>query len=87
LFETSFPMMSPGCIHGAYERKYPPAWNRTTLLRVLSISGGWTSRDLFDLEEHRLAMGVDWDMTYKELSEAIPPAYTQFIGEQLMVMA
>jgi DNA (cytosine-5)-methyltransferase 1 len=85
LFETSFPMMSPGCIHGAYERKYPPAWNRTTPLRVLSISGGWT--DEVDIEQHKAAMEVDWDMTPKELSEAIPPAFTQFIGEQLMVMA
>lgn len=29
------------------------------------------------------AMGIDW-MTGNELCEAIPPAYTRFIGEQLM---
>lgn len=29
------------------------------------------------------AMGIDW-MTLEELSESIPPAYTEFIGEQLM---
>lgn len=29
------------------------------------------------------AMGIDW-MSGNELCEAIPPAYTQFIGEQLM---
>jgi DNA (cytosine-5)-methyltransferase 1 len=28
-------------------------------------------------------MGIDW-MTRTELSQAIPPAYTQFIGEQLL---
>lgn len=82
LFESNIALMSPGCIHGAYERKYPPAWNRTTPLRVLSISGGWTGQD--DLEQHKQAMGVDWDVTPHELSEAIPPAYTQFIGEQLL---
>ncbi len=29
------------------------------------------------------AMGIDW-MTRRELAEAIPPAYTEFIGEQLL---
>jgi DNA (cytosine-5)-methyltransferase 1 len=29
------------------------------------------------------AMGIDW-MPWKVLTQAIPPAYTQFIGEQLM---
>jgi DNA (cytosine-5)-methyltransferase 1 len=86
LFETNFPLMSPGCIHGAYERKYPPAWNRTTPLRVLSISGGYQKRQLSEdfMEQHKAAMGIDWDISYNELSEAIPPVYTQFIGEQLL---
>jgi DNA (cytosine-5)-methyltransferase 1 len=31
----------------------------------------------------REAMGIDW-MTRAELSQAIPPSFTQFIGEQLI---
>ncbi len=30
-----------------------------------------------------IAMGIDW-MTRAELTQAIPPAYTEFIGKQLM---
>lgn len=33
--------------------------------------------------EARQAMGIDW-MTQGELAESIPPAYTEFIGKQLM---
>lgn len=36
-----------------------------------------------NLAYHRSAMGVDW-MNKKELSQAIPPAYSEFIGRQLI---
>ncbi len=43
-------------------------------------SGGTTAKTL---EEGQAAMGIDW-MTWKELKEAIPPAYTEWIGRQLL---
>ena len=34
-------------------------------------------------EQWRLAMGIDWMLRY-ELTQAIPPAYTEYIGKYLM---
>lgn len=30
------------------------------------------------------AMGIDWTADRREIAEAIPPAYTHFIGEQIL---
>jgi DNA (cytosine-5)-methyltransferase 1 len=38
-----------------------------------------------DIRTARQAMGIDW-MTRDELAQAIPPAYTEFIGHQLMAV-
>lgn len=42
--------------------------------------GGTTARDL---DEAQAAMGIDW-MTWPELKESIPPAYTEWIGHFLL---
>jgi DNA (cytosine-5)-methyltransferase 1 len=57
---------------------------------VAGGSGRWKSwgtvhRDISKgtIKQWREAMGIDW-MTGKEIKEAIPPAYTFFIGQQLI---
>jgi len=75
-FELSFPMLAPPCLHGQ--------------ARVIGVYGGHgrdrrrriSSQD-FSTDERREAMGINW-MTGAELSQAIPPAYTEFVGRQFL---
>lgn len=75
-------VLTPVCNHYLFPQDLPCAWNRTNGLRIYSISGGYQHN--VELEEHKKAMGIDWNINYRELSEAIPPAYTEFIGKILM---
>lgn len=46
-----------------------------------SGSDGWSCR----VADWRKAMGIDW-MTRGEITQAIPPAYTKYIGQYLMAV-
>jgi DNA (cytosine-5)-methyltransferase 1 len=38
----------------------------------------------FERREGEKAMGIDWMKSRRELAQSIPPAYTEFVGRQLM---
>jgi DNA (cytosine-5)-methyltransferase 1 len=76
LFETSWFMLQPDCQHHVWtERKYKGSTNRGP--RFTIEVGAWNE----PIALQRAAMGIDW-MQLRELSEAIPPAYTEWIGRQ-----
>jgi DNA (cytosine-5)-methyltransferase 1 len=74
-FRASFPLQAPG-----HPRHLLPA----------SRAGHWKPGTIISVEGHcspislaRKVMGIDW-MTREELAEAIPPAYTEYLGGFLM---
>ncbi len=87
LFE-SFPLRPPTwpCRHMLNGRdRYPGGRSKQRtgssrgLVRGTIEIGSWD----IPLDTQQTAMGIDW-MTLEELSEAIPPAYTEFVGAQLL---
>lgn len=79
-FESNIPLVAPPCDHSWQTPRFAPATNRTNLRRTVEV-GVWR----IPLDVQQRAMGIDW-MTLPELSEAIPPAYTEHIGRQLMTV-
>lgn len=51
--------------------------------RLFTRKDGTQQRAARTLEEGQAAMGIDW-MQWHDLTEAIPPAYTEWIGRELM---
>ena len=84
LFESDAFLMSPGCFHG-----------RQPAVGVYGAHpdrpGGWlrpdgTSRGVkaTSVEDAQHALGIDWMTRWEDLADAIPPAYTEHIGGQLL---
>lgn len=83
LFEASIPISAPSCDHhdapvigvyGGHARK------RSARFGGRGTQDAWVGGHKAAASE---ALGIDW-MTLEEMSEAVPPAYTRWIGIELM---
>lgn len=80
LFECSFAAKGTGCDH---RRPNVPVYGNLDGRRLWTRADGSEYRAPKSLAVAQAAMGIDW-MSWKELTQAIPPAYTRYIGEQLI---
>lgn len=89
LFETSFVLTAPPCDHRWQDESpiYPARVSKSRgtvrMTGVISVHGGNQTLLADELTTVREAMGIGW-MTKSELNQAIPPAYTRYVGENLM---
>jgi len=89
LFEFSYSIIERGKLVAPEHPKHPLVYTRdkrkahygelSEWNSPVSVNGGGNC----SVAAAQAAMGIDW-MTKAELNEAIPPAYTEFIGKQLM---
>jgi len=81
LFEANFPIVAPP--HGEHPLVFTHDKRKAHYGRLdqntafVQVTGGGNAT----VANKAAAMGIDW-MTGAELNEAIPPAYTRYIGEQ-----
>lgn len=82
LFECSFGILGVTCNHRVWKSERPPLHRLQGKSRVVGCYGNGRGKgDTVALWQS--AMGIDW-MIRRELAQAIPPAYTKYIGKQLI---
>lgn len=84
-FEASFPVLTRQCEHHREVADKPPLHRLVGASRVVGCYGNGRGKG-DDLALWSRAMGIDW-MTRKELAQAIPPAYSEFIGRTFLDQA
>ena len=86
LFETSVPIpaLLPQCNHSEQGPVVTVAGGGPNPASFNRPAGGGPHRKPKDMADAFDAMGIDWPMTRAEINEAIPPAYTQWLGERIL---
>jgi DNA (cytosine-5)-methyltransferase 1 len=83
LFASSVFLMSPGCAcdNGPAYGVYGDHGDLNPRMHPDGFARWGKARDVAHAQQ---VMGIDWMTRWDDLADAIPPAYTQHIGEQLL---
>jgi DNA (cytosine-5)-methyltransferase 1 len=84
LFESDAPLM-------AYTAPPPPDpvgvyGKAADGRRLFTRADGTEQRAAASLEEAQTAMGCGWMTDFRDIAEAVPPAYTEYLGDQLLTV-
>jgi hypothetical protein len=87
LFESNLFLLGLPCAHGWQKFDKPPlhrlvGHRKANRSRVVGVYGHGRGKG-DDKQAWSTAMGIDW-MTRPEMAQAIPPIYTEFIGNQII---
>lgn len=84
LFETNAPMLQPECDHRSQPKVYGIYGDGPYSREFRRPDGkrrGDKARSVAHAQE---IMGIDWMTEWDDLADAIPPAYTEYIGARLL---
>ena len=83
LFESNVRLFAPACKHSRQSARFDSSDTRMAPGRARVVSVFGNPNHAGDLDLRRRAMGIEW-MDNHELTQAIPPAYTEHLGRQLV---
>lgn len=91
LFESNLPLTAPPCDHagqaarspGYPVKRYHSGKPVVVMSPVIGVYGRGQGLGKGEVDLWKKAMGIDW-MNRDEMAQAIPPAYTEHLGSQLM---
>lgn len=82
IFESNIELVGVACKHKEQSRPIDVSGTGGRRVNRRADDKGGNTNKPRSISEAQEAMGIDW-MTRYELSQAIPPAYSQFIAQQL----
>lgn len=84
LFESNVLLLNQPCRHSEQPRPLVAVFgDHPEDAYIYPSRGPLTAKRAATLEHAHEAMGIDW-MTWQEITQAIPPAFTEYIGAQIL---